>query len=121
MKVGVSLANTKDMRLGALDASGMPLTVVDFRIFPRNEFFDSIYLSRVDDFLIVTTNDRLILLRRYCEPPIDSSPNPGISCGPYEWITGSSRKTANLTPSAPCIYKILLFYTIIAIDTIICC
>jgi hypothetical protein len=46
MEVGVSLANTMDMRLGALDASGMPLAVVDFGIFLRNEFLDSIYVSQ---------------------------------------------------------------------------
>jgi hypothetical protein len=71
MKVGVSLFNTTNMRLGALDANGMFLTVVVFCIFLRNEILDSIYLSRVDDLLIETTNDRLILIRRHCALPSD--------------------------------------------------
>ena len=37
MQIGESLANANNVRLGALDANGMPLAVDDFSVFFRNE------------------------------------------------------------------------------------
>ncbi len=65
MKIGVSLSPAKDVCFGALNSHGMPLAVVDFFVFGRNEILYGVHFPRVDDLLIEATHQSLVFVRMH--------------------------------------------------------
>jgi hypothetical protein len=56
MKIRVSLPDSENVRLGALNAYRMPLAIVDFGVLRGDQVFHQIDVSCVDDFFIETPN-----------------------------------------------------------------
>ena len=59
MKIGIGLANSDYMCLSSFDADLMLYTIENFSVVFRYEFFNTVDIARVANFLIIATDERI--------------------------------------------------------------
>jgi hypothetical protein len=102
VEVRVRPANANDVLLGALNADLAPLAIVDLGIILGNEFLNPVHLTGINEFLVVTTDDRLVLFCRHLALPRIRVPKKNANC---PMVFPQDHKTMNRAAGSALIMK----------------
>jgi hypothetical protein len=79
VKIRVCVSNAENMCFCSFNPYGMSCALVDFNVSWSNEFFDVIYISSVNDFIDISTDEQLVFSSNILILPL-----PYAVCG-YEF------------------------------------
>ena len=75
VEIWVGVANSKNMLLSPFKSDRIPDVIMDFNIIGRDELGQQVYITCVNDFLVVASDKQFVFFARQEKPPSIIPPN----------------------------------------------